>query len=327
VLRSIVKAAIRWPFVTRAAGSRAVSRMTMAGRTAVFLYHEVSPAPSEFHAQFNLNVPPSLFEKQVAFIARNFNVITPEQLLSGNYDTPAALVTFDDGARGIFEHALPILRRHGLPAVIFLNMGPVKGEIFWSGLIAYLCTYRPDFVSFLDGRRESDSRDLPLYLHATPRLLEEYLASVDRDAIQAAARRYYGPFAGPADLSAASQSPLVYFANHLFNHYNCARLTPDELREAYTRNQAELDRYGNAVRIFSYPFGQPGSCFNDETSAMIRQLGTKRIFTAFPRIERLGREALVHRVAPTGDLPTEDAFMSWLNFTLLRQPSRSAGAS
>jgi hypothetical protein len=45
VLRSIVKAAIRRPFVTRAAGSRAVSRMTMAGRTAVFLYHEVSPAP------------------------------------------------------------------------------------------------------------------------------------------------------------------------------------------------------------------------------------------------------------------------------------------
>src|SRR5688572_15742742 len=106
--------------------------------------------PSEFHAGFNLNVPPAVFEDHARFIARNFNTIGPHELLSGDYDTPAALVTFDDGTRGIFEHALPILERHNIPAVVFLNMGPVTGDIFWAGLVAYLCAQRPDFVERIE---------------------------------------------------------------------------------------------------------------------------------------------------------------------------------
>ena len=35
----------------------------------------------------------------------------------------AVLITFDDGYRDILENALPVLRRHGYPAVIFVPIG------------------------------------------------------------------------------------------------------------------------------------------------------------------------------------------------------------
>jgi hypothetical protein len=320
VIKSVIKRAIQTPLVTRVVGSRMISKLALKKRTSVFLYHEVSPEPSEFHQQFDLNVRPEIFEEHVRLILQNFNVITPLELMSGGYDTPAALITFDDGTRGIFDHALPILERYSTSSLIFLNMGPVEGHVFWAGLVAYLCTYRPDFVRYVNHRvTDAPLKQIPLFLRPTPTMVEQYLDEVDRAAIYTAARNYYGEFASPEDLSMAETSNLVYFANHLFNHYNCARLTAEELRDIYLKNQVELEKYGNAVPIFSYPFGQPGSCFNSQTSKLLQELGAKLIFTAFPRIERLDQQTLIHRVAPPGALQSAHAFMSWLHFVLLKQ--------
>ena len=33
-------------------------------------------------------------------------------------------------------------------------------------------------------------------------------------------------------------------------------------------------------KLFSYPFGQPGSCYNSETDKALRDLGIKKIFYA-----------------------------------------------
>ena len=48
-----------------------------------------------------------------------------------------ALITFDDGSASIFENAAPILQKLWFKSV-FLNMGPIKEEDFYSGLICYL---------------------------------------------------------------------------------------------------------------------------------------------------------------------------------------------
>jgi len=320
LIKSAIKSAIQSPLVTRVAGAQAISKLALKKRTAIFLYHEVSPKPSEFHQQFDLNVLPEIFEEHVKIISRNFNVITPTELMSGVYDTPAALITFDDGSRGIFDYALPILERYSSPSLIFLNMGPVQGHIFWAGLVAYLCTYRSDFAHYINDRvTDNRLQNIPLFLYPTPTMVEHYLDTVDRDAIYTAARKYYGDFARPEDLALAEKCGLVYFANHLFNHYNCARLNPDELRDMYMKNHVELEKYCNTVQIFSYPFGQPETCFTPQTSKLIQELGAKLIFTAFPRIERLEQKTLIHRAAPTATLRSEHAFMSWLNFVLLKQ--------
>ena len=115
----------------------------------IFVYHDVSDSPSEFSRSHDLNVRPSLFEEQIKFIKKNFNVISPHHLLRGEIPHRAALITFDDGFIGYFKNAIKILEKYDLPSIIFLNMGPIKGEVFWSGLITYLCDKRSDFKSYL----------------------------------------------------------------------------------------------------------------------------------------------------------------------------------
>ena len=105
----------------------------------IFVYHDISDDPSEFSCTFNLNVYPKVFDYQISFIKDNFNIISPDDLLKGKIPSKAALVTFDDGFRSYFRNAVPILEKYKVPSIIFLNMEPVKGSVFWSGLITYLC--------------------------------------------------------------------------------------------------------------------------------------------------------------------------------------------
>ena len=42
------------------------------------------------------------------------------------------LVTFDDGYRSVFDVARPILKRHGIPAVVFVCTNPIRDQqLFW----------------------------------------------------------------------------------------------------------------------------------------------------------------------------------------------------
>ena len=115
----------------------------------VFVFHDVTDEPSEFSSLYHLNVTPKLFDFQIQFIKKNFNIVGPDDLLQSSIPPKAALITFDDGFRNYFTHAVPILKIYEVPSIIFLNMEPIKGTIFWSGLITYLCEKRQDFRDYL----------------------------------------------------------------------------------------------------------------------------------------------------------------------------------
>jgi peptidoglycan/xylan/chitin deacetylase (PgdA/CDA1 family) len=46
-------------------------------------------------------------------------------------ESPTVAITFDDAFRGVFERALPILRRHGLVATVFVPTGSVGRRPSW----------------------------------------------------------------------------------------------------------------------------------------------------------------------------------------------------
>lgn len=301
-----------------------VLRPMLRGATCIFLYHDVSDAPSRFSETFGLNAPPAVFERQIEAIRELFNVIGPAELLSGDYERPAALITFDDGFRSYFTTALPILERHDCHSLIFLNMSPVMGEVFWSGLICYLCRSVPDFMDYL--RSELGDRMTPEpFLQCSPSLVEGYLAKADREAVYAAAREFYGEFATMADLEAASPGHC-HFGNHLFNHFNSVEMTPDELDAAYRQNREALEGFPNSTELFSYPFGQPERCYNERTNAQIRALGARLIFSATGKISfnppAVPPGALLHRFSGTERMHDGQELRYWLARQRLAQLGR-----
>ena len=102
------------------------------------VYHEVSDKPSKFHLENNLSITKQNFYNQLIFLKNNFNIISPLDLISNNFATPATLITFDDGAKGFFNNARTILEELKIPCVHFLNMEPILGGLNINGLVSYL---------------------------------------------------------------------------------------------------------------------------------------------------------------------------------------------
>ena len=128
-------------------------------RLTVLAYHRITDvsAPDMEFDRGVVSASPEMFERQMRFIAREFQVISLHDLhahaRSGRPlpDRPA-LITFDDGYRDNHEEAFPVLRALGLPAVIFLITGAIGTDrVMWW-----------DELSYLLGRAEPGWFELPL---------------------------------------------------------------------------------------------------------------------------------------------------------------------
>lgn len=276
-----------------------MSRLVLRDSTIVFLYHEVSDFPSQFNRMFDLNVTPSVFSKQLDLIGRYFHFIDPTQLLSGVHPNPAALITFDDGNLSYFRNALPILKHKSIPSVMFLNMGPIKGEVCWSGLVTFLQHFEMDFYQ----EKHLAGCEVGKFTESE---IASYLDSADLGPLLKRVRSFRGTIATEEDIESVSKEPLVYLGNHLYNHYDATKLSKNRLKEEYWKNQRIIDAHPRGTRLFSYPFGQPGTYYNEQTTRVILGEGAHALFSAYPLPNFEDREKFYHRVAMTDAVRSEE---------------------
>ncbi|MDO8505874.1 MAG: polysaccharide deacetylase family protein [bacterium] len=273
-----------------------VGRPFLKNSLAIFLYHDVSDTPSEFSRMYDLNVPPRVFRFQMQFIKKYFNIVSPDDILRGHIPPRAALVTFDDGLRGYFQNAVPILSEYKIPSIIFLNMEPIQGGVFWSGLITYLCSKRPDFVTLLKRKSAYTLGKKPLYLYCAKSLVKEYLER-QAETFKAEVEAFIGEFAREDDLCKVARNPLIFFGNHLFNHEVPMLMSDEALVDSFSKNTFALKQYSCYRDWFSFPFGQPTTCFTDKQVVLIRQHGAQKICSAYPLVNFDAQSSYLHRIA------------------------------
>jgi peptidoglycan/xylan/chitin deacetylase (PgdA/CDA1 family) len=115
----------------------------------VLMYHRIIDPNTlnDLDARFvhpGMYVTKETFEMQMAYIARHFRVIDVAQLMSvlkGREGLPrnACVITFDDGWRDNYTHALPVLKKHSLPATIFLVSDYIgTHRWFWQEKLSFL---------------------------------------------------------------------------------------------------------------------------------------------------------------------------------------------
>ncbi|MBF0240594.1 MAG: polysaccharide deacetylase family protein [SAR324 cluster bacterium] len=262
----------------------------------IFTYHDVTDTPGEFSKNYGLNVPPKIFEDQLHFIKKYFNLISPDDLLSSKIPHNAALITFDDGLRNVFTQALPLLEKHHIPFIVFLNMGAIQGDIFWSGLITYLCDHCSDFMDYLK-KQESYNSSQPPFLSCSQEIVTCFLAQKGKN-YKTEVSEFVGRFASEDDLKQASQSDVIFYGNHLFNHYVPLLMSDEELVACYQQNVNALQKYPNYRNFFAFPFGQPDSCFSSNQVALLLKNGAQKVFRSsatanyFPQSSYLDRLTL-----------------------------------
>jgi peptidoglycan/xylan/chitin deacetylase (PgdA/CDA1 family)/glycosyltransferase involved in cell wall biosynthesis len=119
----------------REVGSWKALQSEFGMRLPVLLYHHVGPPRPGTYA--SLTVSRKRFERQLRWLARRgYAGISPSDWLrwrregKGLPDKPV-LLTFDDGYADLAEYALPVLKRYGFRAVVFVVTGRVGGTNIW----------------------------------------------------------------------------------------------------------------------------------------------------------------------------------------------------
>lgn len=77
----------------------------------ILCYHSVSDSGWRFSTAI------SEFEKQIAYIAKTYKMRTLSDVLNGKQ---GVCITFDDGYEDVYTNALPILKKYGLTAAVFV---------------------------------------------------------------------------------------------------------------------------------------------------------------------------------------------------------------
>lgn len=86
----------------------------------MLIYHSVA----ELAARGSGRVGSELFERQMEYLDRSgYRTLTPDEFISatqrGTWPVKSLFITFDDGYFDFYEHAFPVLRRHGFTATVF----------------------------------------------------------------------------------------------------------------------------------------------------------------------------------------------------------------
>lgn len=112
------------------------SSMNAATRISVLMYHRVGDSHNDWEARYA--IPPGQFAAHMHALAdKGYRAIAIDTLidwLEGGSDLSDRdiLITFDDGFRGVYDHALPLLEDLGWPFTVFLVSDLIGKQDIWT---------------------------------------------------------------------------------------------------------------------------------------------------------------------------------------------------
>ncbi len=260
-------------------------------------YHRVAPEPDDLLLK---PVHPSTFEAQISHLAAYYRVLPLEaaldQLYAGSLPPRAVAITFDDGYRDNHAYAYPILKKHGVPATVFLATDFIgTGRIPPHDEIALAVRRSRVLAARLLWRdRVADLRlDSETARRAAIEQLTGWCRAAGADETVELIARLRAVTESPDDPPPgvmltwdevrAMAGGVVAFGSHGCSHVACAALSLErreaELREAKARIESELSR---PVRVYAYPFGKP-SDIGPEAPAAVRRAGYDYALTTVGR--------------------------------------------
>jgi peptidoglycan/xylan/chitin deacetylase (PgdA/CDA1 family) len=261
----------------------ALLRLRRATRTpwlTVVSYHRIGELedPAHRYDPGVLDATVEDFDRQMAFMARHFQVIDVATLCrglaGGKLPANAALVTFDDGYKACHDAALPVLERHGLSAAFFIATRFVEERrMFWwdrLGRVAHQAPARrlrieyPEVVELplVDSAERAVALGTLLKIvKKRPGLdIDRFVAQVEAAAelplSPAEERRTADRLIMTWDHVRALAAAGMDIGSHTRSHRVLQTVPPAELDDELRGSRLELERQiGKRVRALAYPVG------------------------------------------------------------------------
>jgi peptidoglycan/xylan/chitin deacetylase (PgdA/CDA1 family) len=256
------------------------------GRLSVLIFHRVlverdpllpgEPTADEFDAL-------------LGHLKERFSILplseAVSRLYAGTLPRAALAITFDDGYADNASVAAPLLRKHRLPATIFVATGYLDGGVMWNDVVigSFRSTTRRELdlgslglgsyrLESLDERRDAIERVLSQL---------KYRPAAERER-QA---RTVAELAGtgiPRDLMLTTDALKslgdsgIDIGAHTVTHPILARSASDDAWHEIVESKRSLESLlGHWVALFAYPNGRPSDDYGDEHVRMAKEAGFK----------------------------------------------------
>lgn len=277
---------VAWTYGTLAAATRMGKRRVM-----ILRYHALGqPADVARYASPGISVTPERFEEQIAFLADRYDILDLDAAVrrargDGPGGTrPAVAITFDDGYRDNFDHALPILARHGATGTFYVVAGSVwPSPPIWTVRLRRIIetAVKPDGacpspvrVDLSDAvTTERSTRDLTRWLRGLPADDRERRMSALADWSGARQDVDERVMMDAAELKAMGDAGMTIGA-HTLTHPLLPEVSQPEIRRELIEGRAVLERIvGRPVTHLSYPNPGSGTQHDASVRAIAREAG------------------------------------------------------
>lgn len=277
-------------------GAFTAVRRLLPPSLTVLTYHRVTDLTPGFDTFTKIvSATPAAFAEQMRFVGEHFDVVAMADVLAwlrgdGSLPRYPLLITFDDGYRDNLTRALPVLRRHGFPSVLFVATScigsrtpfhwdltahcfahttragadlPLVGPRAWTddrSREAVMLRWMAVLKSVSDDEKEEAVRALPSVLEVVPdaRAFEGLHLTWDEVREMAAAG---------VDIQA-----------HTVNHPILTRVPLDRARAEAVGSKVQVEKeVGSPVRAFAFPNGSPCDS-NPDLEAMLSAAGFEAAF-------------------------------------------------
>lgn len=225
-------------------------------------------------------LPVAELDRQLAILTRRYQFVSLDDarrvLRQGKLGSkPCALFTIDDGYKSAWEQAWPILKRHGVPAVVFVATKHMEtGQLFWWDRLDYAVLHMPGDVKEINlgphalpvdlSSREARSRSArfitrksrDLFENETARFeaLESFIRSVEQTEWHDDLKSWVGVMTAE-DVAAASAIGFE-IGSHTVNHYRLGDLDRDAVRDELRDSKTAIENItGRPCRSFCFPEG------------------------------------------------------------------------
>jgi peptidoglycan/xylan/chitin deacetylase (PgdA/CDA1 family) len=288
-------------------------RIVLRRRAVVLMYHRVL-RPEEralTGSHPGIVVTRDTFARHMAILKRRFRVLSPEEFAHHlrhrlPFPDSSCLITFDDGWHDNLVNGLPILREHGLPALIFLPVDFIGGRrLFWREALTHLlvCVSRAStpgserrerFVALLRSQRlqavvDVEGADAHVRISeivaAQPGLTEAATASLVKalcTELHIGVEELDTPdrFIGWDEAQLMARQGVI-FGGHGASHRLLAGLPHHEMVGEIARARSVMDeKFPGMLASFSYPNGS----WNDAVAASVSEAGYALAFTTVPGV-------------------------------------------
>lgn len=267
--RELALRATRGPLGSVVAGAFERAGTWPRDRLVALTYHRVAPrgARPDLHPGL-VSADPAGFREQAEWLARHATVVDVAAVLRAADGQPlpprSVLITFDDAYADVADHAWPVLRELGLPAVMFVPTGaPDAGTAFWWDRLhaAIELGARPARLLTSVGELQLDT---PAGRDAAFATIRGHVKALPHDAAMATVDELVADLRGPdiaspvlgwAALRRVASEGLA-LAPHSRTHPVLPAVDDEQLRQELLAPLEDLRREtGEAIPVLAYPSG------------------------------------------------------------------------